>query len=82
MEYPFGDGFLCIDPFPVLQRLHPPSLAQGDGTHVRPIDFGSLTGSGEITPGSTWNSQFWYRDPAAGGSGFNLSGGVHVSFCP
>ena len=38
--------------------------------------------SGQITAGSTWNFQFWYRDPAAGGADFNLSDGLEVTFCP
>jgi len=33
-----------------------------------------------IGPG-TYQFQFWYRDPAAGGAFFNLSDGVEVSFC-
>jgi hypothetical protein len=31
-------------------------------------------------PGSAWNVQFWYRNPAAGGTGFNLSDALHVDF--
>ena len=39
--------------------------------------------SGQITVGSSWNFQFWYRDPAGpGGTGFNLSDGLHAIFCP
>ena len=33
-------------------------------------------------PGERRSFQLWYRDPAAGGSGFNLSNGVTVTFCP
>ena len=40
------------------------------------------SGGGEILPGSTWNTQFWYRDPAFGGAGFNLSDGLGVTFAP
>jgi hypothetical protein len=35
-----------------------------------------------ITPGSTWTFQFWYRDLAAGGAGFNLSNELSATFCP
>jgi hypothetical protein len=33
-----------------------------------------------FTPGSSWNFQFWYRDPQAGGARFNLSNALHVDF--
>ena len=39
-------------------------------------------GGGAITAGSTWNFQFWYRDPQGGPNGFNLSDGMRVTFCP
>jgi formylglycine-generating enzyme required for sulfatase activity len=35
-----------------------------------------------IVNGSTWNFQAWYRDPAALGSGFNLSDGYEIAFAP
>ena len=38
--------------------------------------------AGQITVGSTWNFQFRYRDPAAGGAYFNLSDGLEITFCP
>ncbi|MFT4541826.1 MAG: hypothetical protein ACI841_000295 [Planctomycetota bacterium] len=38
--------------------------------------------AGQITPGSTWFFQFWYRDPAGGGSAFNLSDALGATFCP
>jgi hypothetical protein len=38
--------------------------------------------SGTITAGSTWNFQFWYRDPTAGGAYYNLTDGTSALFCP
>jgi formylglycine-generating enzyme required for sulfatase activity len=38
--------------------------------------------TGLIVNGSTWNFQAWYRDPAALGSGFNLSDGYEIAFAP
>ena len=39
-------------------------------------------GAGQLTAGSTWNFQAWFRDPAAGGTAFNLSDGVELTFAP
>ncbi|MFT4540593.1 MAG: hypothetical protein ACI841_000415 [Planctomycetota bacterium] len=36
----------------------------------------------QITSGSTWNFQCWYRDPAAGGAFFDLSDGLSITFAP
>jgi hypothetical protein len=36
-----------------------------------PLDFGSLTSPGIITPGVDWNFLFWFRDSLAGGSNVN-----------
>jgi hypothetical protein len=83
---PFGDGLRCVTGGSApIQRLGPPLPAQGLGIVERPLDFTvspANTGPGQITAASTWNFQFWYRDPAAGMSGFNLSNGLSVTFCP
>ena len=39
-------------------------------------------GAGQAAPLSRWYFQFWYRDPQAGGSFFNLSNGLEAVFCP
>jgi len=76
----FGNGFLCIYPFPPgIYKM--PTQNLGTGTIVRsmtthPVDF-SL-----FTPGSTWYFQFWYRDRFQLPSRFNLSDGLEVSFAP
>ncbi len=36
----------------------------------------------QITSGSTWNFQAWFRDPIAGGSFFDMSDGLNVTFGP
>ena len=36
----------------------------------------------QITAGSTWNFQAWFRDPAAGGAFFDLSDGLCLTFGP
>ncbi len=77
-QAPFGNGFRCIgNPTTRLGILQIDAL----GTAFLPLDFttGSLT---QITPGSTWSFQLWYRNPAGGGAGFNLSDGRRFRFCP
>jgi len=84
ISFPFGDGFRCVGGG--IWRLSPAVTTDGSGNYQRPVDFTAPpadSGGGQITGGSTWNFQFWYRDPAGpGGSGFNTSNGVSVTFCP
>ena len=42
------------------------------------LDFPTLPVA--IANGATWNFQFWLRD--VGGSGFNFSDGLEITFCP
>jgi hypothetical protein len=77
---PFGNGFLCISPFfPGLFKMPTQSLATGVVVNTMALHPAQFTA---FTPGSGWNFQFWYRDPTAGGSNFNLSDGLHVNFAP
>ncbi len=83
---PFGNGVLCVGPGSnVIHRLVPPQLTDDLGNVQRLVDFTQPPASmdlGEITPGSTWNFQFWYRDPGGGGAFFNLSDALSATFCP
>jgi hypothetical protein len=83
---PFGDGLRCVAAGGTpIQRLGPPGASQGFGVVERPLDLTAPpagSGPGQIQPASTWNFQYWYRDPAAGGTGFNLSNALSVTFCP
>jgi len=86
-QTPFGDGFLCIGGGDIgLFRLFPPRRADDSGRLARTLDLTAPpagSGDGRITAGSSWNFQLWYRDPlGVGGSGFNLSDGLAVTFCP
>jgi len=81
VEIPFGDGFLCAGGGQLF-RLNPPQVMGAGGAALRRVDFGVPPAAGSITPGSSWNFQFWFRDPAAGGAGFNLSDGLGVTFQP
>lgn len=86
IQAPFGNGFRCVgDGAPGIFRLNPPLVFDPLGGLQRPLDLTQAPasgGPGEIGPGSTWNFQFWYRDPAAGGAGFNLSDALRATFCP
>ena len=83
VQYPFGDGYLCLSPISgAFFRIPSPQLLDANGACDMPLDFGALPAAGPIHSGSTWNFQFWFRDPAAGGSGFNLSDAMTLNFCP
>jgi len=77
---PFGDGVRCV--FGGVFRLRPAVTTDSMGDASYALDFGNLPPGGDIVPGSIWNFQFWYRDPAFGGAGFNLSDALEVTFCP
>ncbi len=87
-QLPFGDGFLCVGGVAAggggIFRLQPPIQTDANGEAARLVDFTqppACCGEGAILPASTWYFQFWYRDPAFGGAGFNLSDGLKVVFC-
>jgi hypothetical protein len=74
---PFGGGTLCI----AGQRYFMPLQAANGTVAERVFDYtGSTALGGAITAGTTWNFQFRYRDPAAGGAQFNLSDGLSIPF--
>ncbi len=84
-QVPIGGAFLCVGQGGVVQRL---PVVQADflGTAFLPLDFGAPpmnSGAGQVVAGTHYYFQFWYRDSGApGGSGFSLSDGLDVSFCP
>ena len=49
---------------------------------IRICDNTSLPPTGSFVAGVLMRFQAWFRDPAAGMSGFNLSDGVEVTFTP
>ena len=85
-QVPLGDGQLCVAGGAVgIRRLAPPVLLDALGSATRALDLTSLPQApdpGAITPGSSWRFQFWYRDPAWGTTGSNLSDGLLGVFCP
>ena len=79
-QNPLLDGVLCVSG--QIYRLPAVQMdALGNAAHL--LDYSIPLGAGsQITPGSTWNFQFWYRDPTGGPNGSNLSDGLEVEFCP
>jgi len=77
LSTPFGDGFRCVGGSAL--RLNPPVM-ESASTYTKTIDF-SAHGPALTSMGTAY-FQCWYRDPAAGGAGFNLSDGLELPFVP
>jgi len=78
---PFGDGQLCVQgPH---YRFGPPVLSNAEKELFFPLDSSQQThGFSQITPGSTWNFQLWFRDGNSTGAGHNLSSALGITFAP
>jgi len=78
---PFGEGNRCVGGAVI--RLWPPLLIDATtGVATRPVGNSVSPSAGVIVDGASLNFQFWFRDPAGGGSGFNLSNGYNIVFTP
>ena len=75
-QTPFGPGFLCVSGS--LCRL--PVVFAADNVMSLEVDLTTLNGACAIAPGDTVYFQSWFRDPAAGGVGFNTSDGLELTF--
>ena len=76
---PFGDGVRCVGGS--LQRMS--VMGTGPlGVVNRPIRQSSLPPHRQMSVGELRRFQFWFRDTAAGGAGFNTSNAVAVHFTP
>ncbi|MFT5153858.1 MAG: hypothetical protein ACI841_003864, partial [Planctomycetota bacterium] len=76
---PFGNGTMCV-----AGQLFNLGIISTDffGSASYSLDLTNPpSAAGQITGGSSWNFQFWYRDPAGGNAAFNLSDGISVPFC-
>ncbi len=84
-DVPFGSGHMCVGGGATgVFRLNPPQHIPGSGQCSRTVDYlrpPMDSGDGQITVASTWNFQFWFRDPAGGGAGFDTSDGLSILFC-
>ncbi len=82
-QIPFGNGNRCVTGNIV--RLWPPTVADAMGNNSRVIDNTHPGIAGSLAPivsGATLNFQYWFRDPAGGGMGFNLSDAIELTFEP
>ena len=78
-QLPFGDGFLCTGP-PIF-RLPPALPTTVGGDAFLPLDFQAPYAQ-LFTNGATLNFQLWFRDTAAGLSGFNFSDARSITLGP
>ena len=77
-QAPFGNGFRCVSG--TVYRYAPTATDfLGDARQTINLQGSAPT---TFTAGQVWNFQFWYRNAAAGGAGFNLSDGLRVTICP
>ena len=80
-QVPFGNGFRCVGAGATgiarlpIENSGPGGVLEHDLDNTLPP-----TAVTQITSGSTWNFQAWFRDPAAGGAFFNLSDGLSITF--
>jgi hypothetical protein len=78
-----GQGWRCAGGS--VFRLRPAQNSGPGGSIARLLDFSQPpagSGPGVILPGATRYFQAYYRDPASGGAGYNLTDALEVEFCP
>jgi hypothetical protein len=78
-NFAFGNGRQCVS-----GQITRYPLVQSDtfGIAFYQVDNTAAPAVGKIIPNSTWNWQFWFRDPMGGGSSFDTSNGLSVLYCP
>jgi hypothetical protein len=82
LQVPFGNGNRCIGGTAgTIVRMFPFAFANGTGFMSTTLD-NTGPSNGQVVPGATLNFQAWFRDPAGGGAGFNLSNGLSLLFTP
>ncbi len=85
VQIPLGHGYLCVGAGTVgLQRLVPVAQVNNQNIARYFVDFTlppMNSGAGQVFSGSTWNFQFWFRDPPAGSPTYNLTDAVAITFC-
>ncbi|MFT7667922.1 MAG: hypothetical protein ACI8X5_000608 [Planctomycetota bacterium] len=83
---PLGNGQLCVAAGSSGTFRMPPAALTGSVGYIeRNVEFDQAplnSGAGQAVAGQTRRWQFWYRDSAAGGAGFNFSDALRVTYCP
>ena len=74
---PFGNGVLCVQA--PISRLAP-TTATGNVLSTR-VDF-SVPPAASLVAGQDVHAQAWFRDPSAGGAGYNFSDSIWVHLLP
>ena len=84
ISVPFGNGTRCVGgPAGTIHRIFPFAQADGAGTMSSPINNTLPDHAPQLAvPGTTWKFQAWFRDPAGGGAGFDLSDGLSLTLVP
>jgi len=80
VQLPFGNGFRCVGGS--VFRLFPFGTADAGGELRYTVDMTNLPSGGGFGPGDEVKFQAWFRDPAGGGAGFDLSDGLSVVIQP
>jgi len=80
IQIAFGDGYRCAGGGIV--RISPAQVSTPAGEFSVALDFETMSFLDSIDAGETHNFQCWFRDPPAGGAGFNLSDGLSLTFVP
>ncbi len=75
----FGEGVRCVAT-PIM-RVPPPVFFDSLGTASKQLNM-NANALGNIQPADTRYFQLWYRDPAGGPFGYNMSNGLEITFCP
>jgi len=77
---PFGNGLRCVGgPLDPIQRMG--ASTASNGVLSWSVELTSPpAASGQITAGTTWHFQGWFRDPGQGPAFFDLSDGLSVTF--
>jgi len=79
VQLPFGNGFRCVTGSQI-HRLFPIAFVDLTGVMSYSLDLAAAPTNAVIAPGSTWKFQAWFRDPAGGAAGFDLSDGLSIRF--
>lgn len=79
-QQPFGDGVLCVGA-PQFRLAVGTTDAAGFARHAFDVTA-PPSPAGQVTAGTRWHVQYWFRDTAAQGAGFNTSRALAVDFRP